>query len=137
MCTPANGTATAEPARSQATAERRNQPRATGGRRWIYQRDLPVALDDFDRIILTAPYEHRPAAHMSWEHEPFSLEMLAGALVERGKDVTIEPRIDALPSAIVDAARDDDVVLLSLRDQPMRRTDAIIDALSERVPART
>ena len=31
MCTPANGTATAEPARSQATAERKNQPRATGG----------------------------------------------------------------------------------------------------------
>src|SRR5512133_3279152 len=31
MWTPANGVATAEPARSQATAERKNQPRATGG----------------------------------------------------------------------------------------------------------
>jgi hypothetical protein len=31
MCTPANGAEIVAPARSQATAERRNQPRLTGG----------------------------------------------------------------------------------------------------------
>jgi len=31
MCTPANGAEMVEPARSQAAAERKNQPRAIGG----------------------------------------------------------------------------------------------------------
>jgi hypothetical protein len=31
MCTPANGAESVAPVRSQATAERRNQPRAIGG----------------------------------------------------------------------------------------------------------
>ena len=37
------------------------QPRATGGRLWIYQSDLPAALARVDQVFLVPAYEHQPA----------------------------------------------------------------------------
>ncbi len=106
------------------------QPRATGGRRWIYQRDLPDALARFDAVLLTDPYEHRPPAHTRWEHEPFSIVLLRDAVARRGIPVSHVPRMAGLPAAIRDASRDGDVIALLLREQFADAIDAVDDALS-------
>lgn len=109
------------------------QPRATGGRRWIYQRDLPAALAGFDRVILTNPYEHRPSTRTPWHEEPFSLDALAEALCSRGVDVQIVPALADLPAVVRDETQPGDVVLLSLREQFADLAAAIEDALASRV----
>ena len=93
------------------------QPRATGGRRWIYQRDLPAALSGFDSVILTSPYEHKPASHVGWRNEPFCLETLARDLIGLGVAVARAPSLADLPRVVRERSDPGDVVLLSLREQ--------------------
>lgn len=109
------------------------QPRGTGGRRWIYQRELPAALAGFDKVILTNPYEHRPAACTPWQEEPFSADALAHELCTRGVDVQLVPALADIPAAVRDETRPGDVVLLSLREQFADWVAAIEDALAGRV----
>jgi UDP-N-acetylmuramate: L-alanyl-gamma-D-glutamyl-meso-diaminopimelate ligase len=106
------------------------QPRATGGRRWIYQQELPAALAEFDVVVLTAPYEHTPAAGVPWEQEPFSLELLAGDLQTLGTPVVIAPALRDAPAVLLDVTRSGDVVLLSLREQFAADLDVIAGALA-------
>ncbi len=106
------------------------QPRATGGRRWIYQQELPAALAGFDLVVLTAPYEHTPAAGVPWQHEPFSLELLTGSLQALGTPVVIAPTLQDAPAVLLDVTRAGDVVLLSLREQFAADRDSITGALA-------
>ena len=109
------------------------QPRATGGRHWVYQRDLPAALSGFDKVILTSPYEHRPAARVAWKDERFSVDALADALLARGVQVQVVSALADVPAAVRDETRSGDVVLLSLREQFADVIPAIERALAGRV----
>jgi UDP-N-acetylmuramate: L-alanyl-gamma-D-glutamyl-meso-diaminopimelate ligase len=107
-----------------------NQPRATGGRSWIYQRDLPTALAGFDKVILTRPYEHKPAEGAWWRDEPFSMEALFEDLRGRNVDVQAISEIEELPEAVRRSTRPGDVVVLSLREQFDATAGAIVSALT-------
>lgn len=108
------------------------QPRATGGRRWIYQRDLPAALAGFDKIILTKAYEHAPPVNTAWGADPFCVETLATALRGLGVAVVNVATLAELPEAIRAEIRDGDVVLVSLREQFIGHIAAVEAALLER-----
>ena len=108
------------------------QPRATGGRRWIYQRDLPAALARFDQVILTSAYEHKPPHRTGWQSNPFSVEALAQELQALAVDVTTVPSLPDVPGAVREAVQDGDVVLLSLREQFVDYRAAVHRALVDR-----
>jgi UDP-N-acetylmuramate: L-alanyl-gamma-D-glutamyl-meso-diaminopimelate ligase len=105
------------------------QPRATGGRHWVYQRELPKALAGFDRVILTSPYEHKPPSWTAWQAEPFSIEALAEALGALSVDVTRVRTLDDAAEALGAILREGDVVLLSLREQFVEHVAAFETAL--------
>lgn len=109
------------------------QPRATGGRRWIYQRELPASLAAFDKVILTTPYEHKPPSNAAWERDPFCLDTLSRDLEALRVKVEHASAMPALPRLVVDLSEPGDVVLLSLREQFSREAAAVIRALSEAV----
>jgi UDP-N-acetylmuramate: L-alanyl-gamma-D-glutamyl-meso-diaminopimelate ligase len=92
------------------------QPRATGGKQWVYQRDLPAALANFDKVILTDAYEHKPADSAWWRHDPFCMETLERDLKRLGVDVTKAGAITEMPDAVRAVACDGDVVLVSIRE---------------------
>jgi UDP-N-acetylmuramate: L-alanyl-gamma-D-glutamyl-meso-diaminopimelate ligase len=112
------------------------QPRATGGRDWIYQRDLPGALRGFDEVLLLPPYEHRPPAGTHWCLTPFCGTRLQDDLHTQGVTVTQVAALPDVPAAVGDRTRPGDVVLLAVREQFMRAT---VDALEAHVsrPATT
>jgi UDP-N-acetylmuramate: L-alanyl-gamma-D-glutamyl-meso-diaminopimelate ligase len=113
------------------------QPRATGGRGWIYQRELPAALAAFDAVILTHPYEHKPPGDAAWKADPFCLDALAAALCAIGADVQVVTTLADLPEAVRRSAAPGDVVLLSLREQFASSVDMIEEALgADRARAR-
>jgi UDP-N-acetylmuramate: L-alanyl-gamma-D-glutamyl-meso-diaminopimelate ligase len=93
------------------------QPRATGGKHWVYQRDLPAALAGFDKVILTNAYEHKPSNNAWWRGDPFSIDTLACDLRQRGVDVTMVNALADLPEAVRATARAGDVVLMLIREQ--------------------
>jgi UDP-N-acetylmuramate: L-alanyl-gamma-D-glutamyl-meso-diaminopimelate ligase len=102
------------------------QPRATGGRGWVYQRDLPAALRGFDEVLLLPPYEHRPPAGTGWRDAPFCGERLRDALHAQGVMVTPLGALLDVPVAVEERTHPGDVVLLSVREQFMH---AAVDAL--------
>jgi UDP-N-acetylmuramate: L-alanyl-gamma-D-glutamyl-meso-diaminopimelate ligase len=93
------------------------QPRATGGRNWIYQRDLPQALSHYDHIVMVKPYEHNPQHPQPWHEHPFSLDMLTDALAARGVPVTSTQNPEQLGAAIRSVVRSGDVLVLTLPEQ--------------------
>ncbi len=93
------------------------QPRATGGRDWIYQRDLPLALAHFDQVILTSAREHKPAPGRAWANAPFCLHSLAFTLRDRGTEVVIARASSEMRAAISANIQRDDVVLLTVLEQ--------------------
>jgi len=107
------------------------EPRATGGRHWIYQRDLPAALAAFDCVVLAAPYEHRPPQRTRWSGDPFSIDQLANEISDRGTPVVIAGALANLPGVVASAADPGDVVLLALREQHAAHVEAVRDALCE------
>jgi UDP-N-acetylmuramate-alanine ligase len=112
------------------------QPRATGGRGWVYQRDLPGALRGFDEVLLLPPYEHRPPAGTGWRQAPFCGNRLRDALHEQGVTVTPVGALPDVPVAVEARTLPGDVVLLAVREQFMH---AAVDALRAHVgrPAST
>ncbi len=93
------------------------QPRATGGRHWIYQKHLPRALSGFDKVILTRPYEHNPGPRTAWQDKPFSMDALISDLRSLRVDLDVAPELESLPAFVSQRTRPGDVVLLSLREQ--------------------
>jgi UDP-N-acetylmuramate: L-alanyl-gamma-D-glutamyl-meso-diaminopimelate ligase len=105
------------------------QPRATGGRAWIYQSQLPVALSNFDKIILTQPYEHNPPPETLWKHDPFRVDLLIAELKKLRADVTIAATMAELPAAIVGELKEADVIVLTLPEQYSHFVATIEEAL--------
>lgn len=108
------------------------QPRATGGRQWLYQRELPAALSGFDQVLLTGAYEHAPAAGTAWQDDPFSIDALADDLRRLQGHVTIVRAVTDVPDALADRVEDGDVVLLLLREQFVSQVPAVEAALLNR-----
>jgi UDP-N-acetylmuramate: L-alanyl-gamma-D-glutamyl-meso-diaminopimelate ligase len=93
------------------------QPRATGGRDWIYQRELPMALCDFDKVILASATEHNPPQGRPWENNPFCLDMLARAVAAKSADVTLSRATAEVRDALVEHVRDRDVIVVTAQEQ--------------------
>lgn len=107
------------------------QPRATGGRAWIYQSELPVALSNFDKIILTHPYEHNPPPETLWKHDPFRLDLLISELNKLEADVTIAASMTELPATIVRELQEGDVAVLMLPERYSHFVTTIEEALKK------
>ena len=105
------------------------QPRATGGKQWVYQRDLPAALANFDKVILTDAYEHKPADTASWRHDPFCMETLECDLRRLGVDVMQVGAMTNVPDAVRAVVCDGDVVLMSIREQFATHVSAVENAM--------
>lgn len=107
------------------------QPRATGGRNWIYQRDLPAALSPFDRVVVATPYEHRPPARTRWEQTPFSVDLLIEQLLARGcrAEVMCQPN---LTSALGELLDPNQVILLLFPEAHAAEVARAVNALVDR-----
>jgi UDP-N-acetylmuramate: L-alanyl-gamma-D-glutamyl-meso-diaminopimelate ligase len=93
------------------------QPRATGGSRWVYQRELPAALAQFDKVILTPPYEHRPEKPGAWRDHEFSPEQLRSDVKALGVAVSESEGERELLAVLSDEIADGDVLVLTLPEQ--------------------
>jgi UDP-N-acetylmuramate: L-alanyl-gamma-D-glutamyl-meso-diaminopimelate ligase len=107
------------------------QPRATGGRDWIYQRDLPAALAGFDEVILSGSYEHKPQQRPAWAADPFCQDLLAAGLKSLGVDVSVARDAMDLRSSVAGRARGGDVVVLTVLEQAGILVDAVVAGLRE------
>ena len=107
------------------------QPRATGGRRWIYQRDLPAACSMADGVFLASPYEHRPPPDTAWASDPFDVESLARDIASKGVPVWRIRKPDDISQAFGEQIRpEEDVVVVSLPEQAHTMRSAIQKALA-------
>jgi UDP-N-acetylmuramate: L-alanyl-gamma-D-glutamyl-meso-diaminopimelate ligase len=113
------------------------QPRATGGREWIYQRDLPKTLAAADLVLLAKPYEHKPRPGQSWPGGPFSLEQLLTQLGERQTPVHVLDSATQPDQAFQNHLKTGDVLVISLPEQASRARDAVITALRHSPPGGT
>ena len=100
------------------------QPRATGGRKWVYQQFLPDALTHVDKVLLTGSYEHNPQPKQVWEGGAFSLELLHSDLAARNVAVNVVSQ-EQLPCAIHEEVQQGDVVIVSLPEQSLALLAAI------------
>ncbi len=100
------------------------QPRATGGRQWVYQRDLPAVLATADQVLVVDSYEHQPSPGQTWPGGPFSVEQLYSDTRSLGTTVT---RIN--PNNVEEDARASlqpgDVIVLTLPEQALQLKQAI------------
>lgn len=108
------------------------RPRATGGREWVYQRDLPDALCGVDSVVLLPAYEHKPEPGRSWPGGPFSMELLESELVRAGQDVVRLGADDALADGLRRSLRDGDVVVATLPEQDLDTGASLVRLLGER-----
>ena len=113
------------------------QPRATGGRAWIYQSELPRALSQFDKVILTHPYEHNPPPETLWRNDPFRLDLLVADLEKLEVNLTVAPTMNDLPTTIARELEDGDVVVLTLPEQYSHFVGTIAEALEKEAATRS
>ena len=107
------------------------RPRATGGRKWVYQCDLPGALGGVDLVVLLPAYEHNPEPDRSWPGGPFSMELLESELVRKGQNVIRLESDDALADALRRSLRTDDVVVVTLPEQDLDTAASLVRILGE------
>jgi UDP-N-acetylmuramate: L-alanyl-gamma-D-glutamyl-meso-diaminopimelate ligase len=93
------------------------RPRATGGRSWVYQRELPTALAAADLVVLLDAYEHNPEPGQVRRHDPFSVDLLAAELSRNKMEPVRVRRPDELPAALLTHLREGDVIVLTLPEQ--------------------
>lgn len=105
------------------------QPRATGGRNWVYQKELPAVLALFDAVMLTEPYEHRPQQPQVWEKTPFCLDQLAEALEEGCKVTTRARKLEDIPAALEEILMPGDVVVLTAPEQAHALREAVLQVM--------
>lgn len=108
------------------------QPRATGGRDWIYQRDLPHALAQFDKIILTNSHEHNPCSNRAWMNAPFCVDLLAANIRHHRGEVTTAPTRAQLQHSIDHDLCPGDVVLLTVLEQSDELARFVAENLRDR-----
>jgi UDP-N-acetylmuramate: L-alanyl-gamma-D-glutamyl-meso-diaminopimelate ligase len=109
------------------------QPRATGGRQWVYQRGLPGALAGADAVVVLHPYEHAPPPGRPWQADPFSAEELVSdlsALGVRAASVAAAGEAAALSAALGAIVEAGDVVVLTLPEQAREMFAAITQAVA-------
>jgi UDP-N-acetylmuramate: L-alanyl-gamma-D-glutamyl-meso-diaminopimelate ligase len=106
------------------------RPRATGGRGWLYQRDLPAALAAADLVLLLDPYEHDPEPGRTWPGGTFSAELLAETLRERNVETVPVAGAVELPAALRANLRERDVVVLNLPEQAVDLIAETVDVAS-------
>jgi UDP-N-acetylmuramate: L-alanyl-gamma-D-glutamyl-meso-diaminopimelate ligase len=105
------------------------QPRATGGREWVYQRQLPAALSRFDKVILTGSEEYRPHNPRPWMDTPFSIDLLAATLASLSVDTVLAPTPGEIPAVMSAQLQDDDVVVLSVLEHSQTLVTTVVQAL--------
>ncbi len=110
------------------------QPRATGGRDWVYQRDLPLALGAFDKVILTSATEHNPQQPPPWVNDPFCLDTLALELASTSVDVTVTQLVSDVRDAMTGQVCAGDVVVVTAQEQSSSLIAIIENGLSAREP---
>ena len=106
------------------------QPRGTGGKNWIYQRDLPAALASTDRVVVLGAYEHNPEPGHSWKGGRFSTDALVSDLARRGVPATAITKCSELSDALSDGLSPDDVVVLNLPEQAIGILATVKQALA-------
>jgi UDP-N-acetylmuramate: L-alanyl-gamma-D-glutamyl-meso-diaminopimelate ligase len=104
------------------------QPRATGGRQWVYQRELPHTLARADLVILARPYEHKPRPGQTWPGGPFSLEQLVDDLKSGDVPVHTAENAEECQEILRNLHKPGDVIVISLPEQ----AQALKSALRER-----
>lgn len=107
------------------------RPRATGGRNWVYQRDLPAVLAEADVVLLLPAYEHSPGAGAAGLRDPFDLARLHAEIAARGTATRIVDATAPLEDHLAEVLRADDVVIATLPEQDgatLRRIEAAIAA---------
>ncbi len=103
------------------------QPRATGGKDWVYQQDLPKALAGFDKVIIVAAYEHKSQRKQTWENSPFCTDSLANDLAAYGTDVTVLKPLTE--ESLVLELLPGDVILVSMSEQAAAQKAFVENAL--------
>lgn len=107
------------------------QPRATGGKGWIYQRDLPRALAHFDKVILTSAEEHNPPATRAWANDPFCLDSLAAGLRAREVRVSVARLRSEFLSMLREQVHAGDVAVLTVLEQSESLAQAVEETLRQ------
>ncbi|MFM7180960.1 MAG: UDP-N-acetylmuramate--L-alanine ligase [Verrucomicrobiales bacterium] len=93
------------------------QPRATGGKAWIYQSQLPETLSAADLVVLFPAYEHQPEPGREWKGGAFDMEELAQATRTTGTRVEQAAGISDTASLLPRILESGDVIVLSLPEQ--------------------
>lgn len=95
------------------------QPRGTGGREWVYQRELPVVLSSVDAVVIVPSYEHQPAAGQTWPGGAFSVEQLAQEVAGAGGTVCLLGSDDSVGDVLPEVAPPGSVVVTTLPEQAL------------------
>jgi len=95
------------------------QPRFTGGRRGLHQKELPQCLQSADHVVVTPVWEF-----IRFD-EPFDEQLLCRQLRGQGGRATWAPSEEKVVSAIPKVSQPGDVVLLSFN----RRSGAFFDQM--------
>lgn len=109
------------------------QPRATGGRNWIYQTSFPGVLATADLAVLLPAHEHQPQPGRQWPGGPFDLGALAQAARAAGTRVELARRPADAAALLRRVIEPGDVVVVTLPEQEGALEEAIGDALRRSV----
>jgi UDP-N-acetylmuramate: L-alanyl-gamma-D-glutamyl-meso-diaminopimelate ligase len=107
------------------------RPRATGGRDWVYQRDLPAALAGADIVLLLPSYEHNPGPRAAHLRDHFDLDRLYAEIKAAGTPVLMLDAASPLEDCLSDVVNAGDVVIATLPEQDgatLRRIEALLSA---------
>ena len=101
------------------------QPRATGGRNWVYQREFPGALAGVDHLLVSAAYEHQPKAGQTWSGGTFDVAKLAAETRRLGVPVDEANGTAELEPLFARVLRPGDVVMVLVPEQARALTEDI------------
>ena len=104
------------------------QPRATGGKNWIYQAMLPDTLAGADHVVLFPAYEHQAKDGRQWEGGAFDTPDLARATRTKGTPVELASDPGDTVGILTRVIQSGDVVVVTLPEQATELEMAIVDA---------
>ena len=105
------------------------QPRATGGKNWIYQSMLPDTLAGADHVVLFPAYEHQAKTGRQWEGGAFDTPELARATRAKGTPVELASGHGDAAGILTRVIQTGDVVVTTLPEQASELEMAVLDAL--------
>lgn len=95
------------------------QPRGTGGREWVYQRELPEVLASVDAVVVVPSYEHQPVEGQTWPGGAFCVEQLAREISRAGGTARLLGSGDAIADVLPEVAPPGAVVVTTLPEQAL------------------